>query len=214
MKIPASILDLLAFGWHRPYETSLDSRSDSRAGEPLAFSRRFFLQAAIASVPIYRDHGRIRPPAPVPDVKLVRNDGAATTLGDLASGHATAVQLMFTECSTTCPIQAATFQRVQKMIPGMAAGGMQLLSLSVDPEADTPRALSEWLRRFHAGPEWIAAAPSSKDEPVIQSFFGKANGSFSGHSTQVNILDRRGRLVWRTVELPTAEEIAEILRRI
>ena len=96
----------------------------------------------------------------------------------------------------------------------MAAKGMQLLSLSVDPEADTPKALSAWLTHFNAGPAWIAAAPSPQDGPRLQSFFGRASGRYADHSTQVNIVDRQGRLVWRTVELPTAEEIAGVLQRV
>jgi protein SCO1/2 len=177
-------------------------------------SRRSFLQAAIASLPIFNDHGRIKPPVMVPGIALVRQDGAAANLGKLVLGHATAVQLMFTSCSTTCPIQAAIFQRVQKLVPDMAAKGIQLLSLSVNPAVDTPQALSAWLNRFHAGPNWIAAAPAAKDGPLVQSFFGQANGSYADHSTQVNIVDRRGRLVWRTVELPTAGEIAGVLQKL
>jgi protein SCO1/2 len=187
-------------------------------------SRRTFLKTLSAIVPlaaarqvmgeIESDHGRIKPPVPIPDVKLVENSGTETALAAIAQGHATAVQLMFTQCTTTCPIQAAIFQRVQRLIPEMAAKNIQLLSLSVDPEADTPKAMSAWLKRFHAGPNWIGAAPSQKDGPQIQNFFGRANGAFASHSTQVNIVDRKGRLVWRTIELPTAEEIANVLQKL
>jgi len=181
-------------------------------------SRRAFLQAA-AAVPIAggvptADHGRIRPPLPAPEIELVLNDGARSSLAKLTSGHPTAVQLMFTECTTTCPMQAAIFQRVQRLLPNAAAMGIQLLSLSVNPAADTPAALSAWLRRFHAGPNWIGASASVADTPLVRGFFWTASGSFADHSTQVNILDRQGRLVWRTIELPTAEEIAGVLQKL
>jgi protein SCO1/2 len=176
------------------------------------FSRRTFLQAlAVAASPI-RGHGKINPPVAVPNIPLVRHDGASTRLLPLVAGHATAVQLMFTACTTTCPIQAAIFARVETKLPDMAARRLQLLSLSIDPEDDTPKALSAWRRRFHAGPYWIAAAPDVADLPSMQEFFGK--GALADHSTQVHILDRQGRLVWRTFEMPTAEEIAEVLQRI
>jgi protein SCO1/2 len=187
-------------------------------------SRRSFFKTAATAVSltaarlawgeIESDHGRIKPPVPIPDIKLLQNSGAATTLAALAAGHATAIQLMFTQCTTTCPIQAAIFQRVQRLIPEMAAKNIQLLSLSVDPEADSPKAMSAWLKRFHAGPNWIGAAPSREDGPHLQNFFGRANGAFASHSTQVNIVDRKGRLVWRTIELPTAEEIANVLQKL
>jgi protein SCO1/2 len=177
-----------------------------------AFSRRSFFQAVIAA-PIIHGHGRISPPIAVPDIKVVRQDGVAIALPQIVKGRATALQLMFTSCTTTCPIEAAIFARVQKTIPAMAQRGIQLLSLSVDPENDTPRAMSAWLRRFHAGPNWIAAAPAAADVSKLNTIFGKSADS-ADHSTQVQILDRDGRLVWRTFELPTPEEIALVLQKI
>jgi protein SCO1/2 len=176
-------------------------------------SRRSVLRAALlAAAPVIRGHGKISPPQPVPDIALVRHDGAATSLVPLVTGYATAVQLMFTACTTTCPIQAAIFQRVQTMIQSLGDRGVQLLSLSIDPAEDTPKALTAWRRRFHAGSDWIAAAPAMEDIPRVQEFFGKTGGA--DHSTQVHILNRQGRLIWRTFELPTADEVMGILRKV
>jgi len=58
-----------------------------------------------------RQHGRLKPER-VPAFNLVRHDGAATTLSDLLSNHVSAVQLMFSRCTTTCPIQGSVFARV------------------------------------------------------------------------------------------------------
>jgi protein SCO1/2 len=185
----------------------------SLAATSLALGTRLAHPQSVSATP-NSDHGRIKPPVPVPDIPLLQYDGRNTSLGSLTLGHATAVQLMFTTCTTTCPIQAAIFQHVQSMLPDMAARKIQLLSLSVNPEDDNAPALAAWRSRFHAGPEWIAAAPTAASNADVQTFFGRANGSYADHSTQVNIVDRRGRLVWRTNELPAAEEIASILRRV
>jgi protein SCO1/2 len=160
-----------------------------------------------------RGHGKINPPAPVPDVALLRSDGARMPLPAIVKGHATAVHLMFTACPTTCPIEAAIFQKVQESLPDMAARGIQLLSLSIDPEDDTPARLSAWLSHYGASPAWMAAAPAVRDLPRVQEFFGRSADS-SDHSTQVHIIDRGGNLVWRTYELPTPGEIASILRKV
>ena len=98
-------------------------------------------------------------------------------------------------------------------LPAMAERGIQLVSLSIDPESDTTRAMSEWLRRFHAGPNWVAATPAAADVPKLNAIFGKS-GDSADHSTQVQILDRDGRLVWRTFELPRPDEIALVLQKI
>ncbi|HVV16895.1 MAG TPA: SCO family protein [Polyangia bacterium] len=186
------------------------------------FSRRALLAGA-AVLPAIRlargaepaaDHGRIRPPVPAPDIPLVGNDGGATTLPRLLAARATALQVMFTACRTTCPIQGAIFARVQKLIPDQVARGIQLVSLSVDPAHDTSAALTRWLRRFGARPGWRAAAPRPADVDQVRAFFGAGRTASDNHSTQVQLFDRAGALVWRTGELPEAEEVAALLRRI
>jgi protein SCO1/2 len=175
-------------------------------------SRRSFFKT-LSAIPVIRGHGQIKPPVPVPDIALLRHDGASIRLLSQLRGRVTAVQLMFTACTTTCPMEAAIFQRVQNMLPNMSAQGIQLLSLSVDPGTDTPRALSAWRHRFHARVGWIAAVPVKADVPRLQDFFQKG-GDSSDHSTQVHIIDRECRLVWRTYELPAAQEIAVVLQRV
>jgi protein SCO1 len=159
-------------------------------------------------------HGRINPPVPVPDLGVIRHDGVATTLAAVARGHATALQVMFTACTTTCPIQGAIFARVQRLLPDQLARGVQLVSLSVDPAHDDPRALALWLRRFHARPGWIAVAPRPADVERVRDFAGRGRLLTDNHSTQVQLLDRDARLVWRTAELPEAEELAAALRKM
>jgi protein SCO1 len=185
-------------------------------------SRRSFLRvslfaaaAAIDAFPVraVSGHGQVKLPIPVPDAPVNLHDGSSTTLAELADNHVTAVQLMFTSCTTTCPIQAAIFQQVQSRLSEMPGRNMQLLSLSVDPQNDTPAALNAWRERFHAGPSWLAASCTAADTPRLEDFFAKSDNS-ADHSTQVSILDRQARLVWRTYELPAAQEILTILEKI
>ncbi len=163
---------------------------------------------------VYADHGRVDPPVAVPNVRVRRADGAPALLVELLRGHATALQLMFTGCSSVCPIQGAIFERVQNLLPDQCERGIQLLSLSIDPLSDTPHAMQGWLERFGARQGWIAAAPQASDLNRLLDVFGQGRGAVESHGTQVNIIDRRGELVFRTPELPSADSIAAILRRV
>jgi protein SCO1 len=186
------------------------------------FSRRSCLGAALgcwapsiaAAQGPAADHGRVDPPTPVPDVVVVRHDGAIVRLPALVKGRATALELMFTSCTVTCPIEGAIFARAQALMTDQVSRGMQLLSLSVDPQNDTPEALSRWLQRFHARPGWVAAAPRVKDVERVRALGGPGSTPSDNHSTQVQIVNRDGLLVWRTFELPEAEEIVAILRKV
>jgi protein SCO1/2 len=160
------------------------------------------------------DHGRVLPPVPMPAIPLQCSDGGRASMAALLQGRATALHLMFTGCSTVCPIQGAVFQRVQELLPDQLAPSRQLLSLSIDPLGDTPAAMSAWLRRFKAQDGWIAAAPDPRDLDRILELFGQGRNAVESHSTQVNIINRQGELVWRTPQLPSAESIADLLRRV
>jgi len=161
------------------------------------------------------DHGRVDPPVPVPDLPVRRaGDGAPAGLAALLRGRATALHLMFTGCSSVCPIEGAIFERVQALLPDQQARGIQLMSLSIDPLGDTPRAMRAWLERFNARQGWIAVAPQRKDLDRLLDLFGAGRNAVDSHATQVNIIDRRGELVFRTPQLPSADAIANILRRV
>jgi protein SCO1/2 len=164
--------------------------------------------------PVRADHGRVDPPVPVPDLPVRCANGASASLAALVRGRATALQLMFTGCSTVCPIQGAIFQRVQELLIDQSLHGIQLFSLSVDPLDDGPAALRAWLKKFHAREGWIAAAPDIKDLDKFLALFGQGRNAVENHATQVNIINRRGELIWRTAELPSADSIADILRRL
>lgn len=160
------------------------------------------------------DHGRLRPPVPLPDIIVRCSSGETIRLHQLLEHRVTAIQLMFTQCTTVCPIQGVIFSRVQAMLADVAhEHGAQLLSLSVDPVHDSPRALRGWLKRFGASHDWIGAVPEANDLQQVLGSFGQQQTNLAGHATQVNISNRQAELIWRTGELPPPETIADILRK-
>lgn len=188
---------------------------------PRAMNRRSFLLGSLgmplvrahAAAPPVANHGRVQPPLPVPDVAVFTHAGRATRLGDVARGKPTALHLMFTQCASTCPIQAAIFQRVQWSL-GNDSPDAQLLSVSIDPRHDSPPALAAWLRQVGASEHWLALQPRVADLDQLRSAFGARSGPADTHSTQVSIIDRQARVVWRSIELPSPEEIVAVLRQV
>jgi protein SCO1/2 len=200
--------------WRRDLNT-LDKRARQRRTWLAATLALAALRPGLArAAPIVGYHGgRVTPSVPVPDVPVRTADGRMTRLHALLNGRVTALQLFFTGCSSTCPIQGAVFQRVQGLLGSSRHADVQLLSLSISPLEDTPARMSAWLARFHARPGWIAAAPELRDVDGLQALFGGGLTGLDNHSTQVQVIDRRGMLIWRTYELPSAESVADILRR-
>ena len=87
---------------------------------------------------------------PLPDVAMVDHLGQPTTLRAAAGDGLVALQFIFTTCTVICPPMGAVFEQLQALAPPDA----RLLSITIDPETDTPARLAEWGARFHAGARW------------------------------------------------------------
>jgi protein SCO1 len=157
-------------------------------------------------------YGRVTPAQAVPPLRVAPVDSPATDLDRLLRGTVTAMQLMFTGCSATCPIQGAMFAEVQRRLTG-AAGHLRLLSVSIDPLGDDPKSLRTWLRGFGADPSrWTAALTTTQELDRLLDFLrGRATGA-DRHTPQVYLFDRRARLFLRTVDLPSGSSVARMMQ--
>jgi protein SCO1 len=184
-----------------------------------SLSRRRLLGAAatLAALPRAAAHGSFGPADPAlaaPALALQDSNGRQNTLRTLLQGRVTAVQLMFTGCSATCPIQGALFSETQQRLPAEDAR-LRLLSLSIDPLGDDPKALRDWLAKFGAqSPRWSAALPRAQDVDRLLDFLrGRAAGA-DRHTAQAFVFDAQARLVYRTEDMPQPAALVQLMQRI
>ena len=159
------------------------------------------------------DHGYgPLPPRPLPDVQVTTQDGTSLPLPTLVQGKAVAVQFIFTNCTTACPLLGSLFRLVEKRIGG--APDTMLLSVSVDPARDGPLQLREWLSKFKAGGKWQAVTLPKPELERLLKFFGGNGETPTGHSAQIFFVSRQGDLVARTVALPDSASVASELEKL
>ena len=158
----------------------------------------------------HNDPGRVLPPTPVPILNLTLHDGRKAQLKEVLAGRVTALQLMFTGCSATCPIQGALFRQVQEQTKG--EGGLQLLSVSIDPLNDDPKAMRAWLKRFGATEHWLGATPEIKQLELWLEFLRARNTGADRHTPQVYFFNTLGELALRSTDFPAPEDIARLLK--
>lgn len=155
--------------------------------------------------------GPVDPPQRAPEMILGGADENAFELRRRLTGCVTAVQLMFTGCSATCPIQGAIFAEAQARLL-KTAEHLRLLSVSVDPLSDDPKALRAWLARFGAAPgRWTAASPSVKDLTKLPDFLRGRASDADRHATQVFLFNKKAELVFRTTEPPPGADLAQLM---
>ena len=83
----------------------------------------------------------------VPEFSLTERNGEVISLAQLR-GKVWIADFIYTSCTDTCPLQTAMMARLQKEYAAMP--NVQLVSVTVDPERDTPESLSIYAARFNA----------------------------------------------------------------
>lgn len=184
-------------------------------------ARRALLCGALATaastitspVRAHNSAGIVKPPEAPPPVALTLENDRQSTLEQELRGHVTALQLMFTSCQATCPIQGAIFGQGIKEI-GNQVSDAQWLSVSIDPEHDDSRALRQWLARFGGHSRWHAGRPAREQLDALIDFLKARNAGADRHTAQVFFFNRRGELAMRSVDFPPAAEIARVLKEL
>jgi protein SCO1/2 len=118
----------------------------------------------------------------VPAVRLVRDDGKVVSLPDeMNDGRPIVLNFIFTTCTTICPLQSSTFAQFEHRL-GADADKVHLMSISIDPERDTPARLSEYARKFHAGPGWQHYTGTLEASVSAQRAFDVYRGGKMSHA--------------------------------
>ncbi len=132
-----------------------------------------------------RPSARASPPEPVPgaavpDVGLVNQDGKRIRLADYR-GRVLALTFIYTRCPLPefCPLMSRNFQAAAKALAAEPAlqARTHLLSISFDPEHDTPEVLRRYGRAFVGdGPlpfaHWEFASGSAAEIRKLGGFLG------------------------------------------
>jgi protein SCO1/2 len=89
------------------------------------------------------------------DVILIDQDGRSQRFfTDLLKGKVVVIDAFFTACKDSCPMMARNFVHLQNWLGGRLGKEVNLLSISVDPENDTPARLKTYAEQFGARPGW------------------------------------------------------------
>jgi cytochrome oxidase Cu insertion factor (SCO1/SenC/PrrC family) len=106
-----------------------------------------------------------------PDVTLTDATGARVRLAAaLDAPGPVFLQFIFTTCPSICPVMTATLAATRDEL-GPGRSQVRMVSLSIDPEFDTPERLREYARRFKAGPRWSFLTGSRDDVAAVQKAF-------------------------------------------
>ncbi len=136
--------------------------------------------------------------APAPGFTLTSQDGAQVALADFR-GKVVAVTFIYTSCADTCPVLTSMMAHVQDQLGHDFGVKVVFVSITVDPERDTPAVLKQYAQTFAAdlaGWSFLTGdAVAIRDVTRQYGVFASksANGDVD-HTFLTSIIDRRGIL--------------------
>jgi protein SCO1/2 len=112
----------------------------------------------------------------LPSTLLLRSDGASVSFPQaLDDGRPVALNFIYTSCTAICPVLSHSFAELQRRL-GSERERVHMVSISIDPEEDTPQRLRDYAARFDAGPQWEfytgSLAASVSLQKAFQAWFG------------------------------------------
>ena len=147
-------------------------------------------------------HTSLEPPLPkiatAPEFALTSQDEAQVTLADFR-GRVVVVTFIFTMCTATCPVLTPMMSFVQDQLGSDFGAKIAFVSITVDPERDTPEVLKEYAQAFGAnlaGWSFLTGVPTAIQD-VTHRYGVYASKSKNGdvdHTFLTSIVDPHGIL--------------------
>jgi cytochrome c peroxidase len=147
--------------------------------------------------------------ARVGDHALLDSDGRPTTLATLKGDRLAVVAFVYTTCAEAagCPLAEAIMQRLDRKLatdPSLA-GRVRLLTISFDPERDTPARMTAIRRAFDPKTDWVflTTGGTAQLTPILDDFGQPVaklyydDGTWTGlyrHVLKVFLLDGQNRV--------------------
>ncbi len=134
--------------------------------------------------------------APAPQFQFTAQDGSRVSSSDL-KGKIWVANFIFTRCAGPCPVMTSRMAELNQAL-GEKSQGVELVSITVDPENDTPEVLKEYAERVGAVPErwkFLTGPKDQIDNVVVKGFLQGLSRESPGapiHSTRFVLVDRDG----------------------
>jgi protein SCO1 len=129
----------------------------------------------------------------MPDFSLLDQAGKTVRLSDF-QGKVVVVDFIYTRCPLpdVCPRLSANFATVSKKLHDV-----EFLSITIDPQFDTPEVLAAYARRWQAGESWKFLTGTPEQIQEVAGLFGliywPEEGSIT-HTVATAVIGRDGRL--------------------
>ena len=130
---------------------------------------------------------------------------------DRYQGQPVLITMFYASCPHVCPMLISTIRLTESKLSAEQRSDLRVLTISIDPERDTPEKLRETMERHSVDRNrWSMVRPRPDDLRTIAGVFGVRykqlpDGQFN-HTTRIILLDRDGTQIASTEQLGRHDE--------
>lgn len=149
------------------------------------------------------------------DSKWENQDGKEIQLKDLKGKNIVAV-MIFTSCTTACPILVAEMQKIATKIDPKKLKETTMLLISIDPENDTPEVLKAYAKQNNMSEEPWLFLRSDKESVrelanVLAVKYKKISPIVFSHSNIITVFNKNGEMVNQLEGTSNSSEVAKTI---
>jgi protein SCO1/2 len=146
------------------------------------------------------------------DVELINQDGQKMRFySDILKDKVVIINTFFATCTSVCPPMNRNLERIQETLGDRLGKDAWIVSISVDPEKDTPPRLKEYSQRFHARPGWIFLTGKKENVDWALYKLGQYVETKDDHTTIIIIGNEKTGLWKKAFGLAKPEELMKMV---
>jgi protein SCO1/2 len=150
------------------------------------------------------------------DADLTTQDGKKLKFySDALKGKTVVLNVTYTNCTEACPLITQQMLQVREDLGQAFGKQVHFVTLTSDPDRDTPQALKAFARKQNADlPGWSFLTGRKDDVDLILKRLGAYNEDPEGHATVLYIMDVDAKRMRRMLPNLPPKAIAEAARQI
>jgi protein SCO1/2 len=149
------------------------------------------------------------------DVLLVNQDGQKMRFySDLLQGKVVIINSFFGTCQGSCLPMNRNLEKVQEALGDKVGKEVRIISISVDPETDTPARLKDYAAKLHAKPGWYFLTGDRQNVEFALRKLGQYVSDKQDHLNIVIIGNERTGLWKKAFGLARTDELVKVVESV
>lgn len=178
--------------------------------------KRSFLVALLLAAPLLAQDTSTRPAASYfGDIELLNQDGKTMRLySDVMKDKVVVINSFFASCSASCPVMSKSLAALQTRFADRLGRDLVLVSITVDPEHDTPAKLHAYAQKWQAHAGWYFLTGSRENVDAALKKLGQYVAEPSAHMNVIVIGNERTGLWKKAFGLAPTEDLAKVVESV